>query len=109
PPSATIGDPGSYVSGSVSLTSTSSDPGGSGIASLAFEKSLAGAGTYTPVAATWNTTPADDELYDLRVVVIDNAGNVATSAPRTNVRVDNTAPVVSITSPAASSAVTGLV
>ena len=107
PPSASMSDPGAYVRGSVDFASTSSDPGGSGVASVAFEKSLAGVGTYTSVAATWNTTPADDGLYDLHIVVTDNAGNVATSAPRTNVRVDNTAPNVSITSPAASSNVTG--
>ncbi len=109
PPSATMGDPGAYVSATVSLTSTSSDPGGSGVANVAFEKSVAGVGTYGAVPASWVTTSADDGLYDFRVVVTDNAGNIATSAPRSNVRVDNTAPVVSITSPAATSDVTGTV
>src|SRR5439155_3446714 len=72
PPSDSMGDPGNYVRGSVTLTSTSSDPGGSGFASVAYEKSPAGVGSYSSVPATWNTTPAEDGLSDLRVAGTDN-------------------------------------
>ncbi|HZB22679.1 MAG TPA: Ig-like domain-containing protein, partial [Gaiellaceae bacterium] len=107
PPTATMDNPGPYLRGTINLTSTTGDAGGTGIASAAFEKSPAGAGTWTPVAASWNTTAGADGLYDLRVVAVDNAGNTTTSAAVTNVRVDNTAPSVTMDSPGA--AVSGTV
>ncbi len=113
PPSAGMSDPGSYLRGTVALASTSTDVGGSGVASVTFEVSVAGSGgPWTPISTLpWDTkTGADsvaDGLYDLHVVATDQAGNVATSAPVSNVRVDNTAPAVSVTAPAAGSAVTG--
>ena len=109
PPIATMDDPGAYLRGTVALTSGSSDPGGSGVASSVFQASPAGAGSYSGIAASWDTTGVGDGLYDLHVVVTDNAGNIATSAPRANVRVDNTAPTVSVTSPADNANVTGTV
>jgi len=66
-----------------------------GIATVTYQRSPPGAGTWTTVAAAWNTSAAPDGLYDLRVRVTDNAGNVATSAPVTNRRVDNSAPTLS--------------
>jgi hypothetical protein len=101
PPSASLTAPasGTYVGATVSLTASTSDAGGTGIATEVFEKSAAGAGSWSPVPASWVTAPADDGLYDLRVVATDNAGNVTTSTPATNVRVDNTPPDAVMDSP----------
>ena len=73
-PGATMNDPGPNLSGTVALTAGATDAG-SGVATVAFERSAAGAGAWTPVAASWNTTSVADGLYDLRVTVTDSAGN----------------------------------
>ena len=70
-----MNDPGAYLKGTVNLTSTTGDAG-SGVATVTYQRSPAGAGTWTDVSATWNTTSVADGLYDLRVRVTDNAGNV---------------------------------
>ena len=97
-PSATMNDPGAYLRGTVGLTSTANDTG-SGVATVTYQRSPAGAGTWTTASASWNTTGVADGLYDLRVVVTDNAGNSTTSASVVNRRVDNTAPTLSSSSP----------
>ena len=81
---------GANVRGTIALTSNSADAG-SGVATVQFQRSPAGAGTWTNQAASWNTTLQADGQYDLRVVTTDNAGNAFTSATVT-VRVDNTLP-----------------
>jgi hypothetical protein len=88
-PSATMNDPGAYLHGTVTLTSATSDSG-SGIASVTYQRSPAGAGSWTAVPASWNTRGTADGLYDLRVVVADKAGNTTASSPVTGRRVDNT-------------------
>ncbi|MGI8607415.1 MAG: Ig-like domain-containing protein [Gaiellaceae bacterium] len=98
-PTASMDDPGANLSGTVTLSSTASDPGGSGVASRAYEYSPAGAGTWSAIPAAFDTTAVSDGLYDLRVIVTDNAGNQSTSAAVVNRRVDNNAPTVSITAP----------
>src|SRR5438046_3261099 len=100
--------PGNYVHGTVALNSTSSDPGGSGVASSHFEISPDGT-TWTSIPASFDTTVATDGLYDFRVVAVDNAANTGTSTPLSNIRIDNTKPVVSVTSPAPSASVGGTV
>ncbi len=97
-PTATMNDPGANLRGTVNLTSTTGDAG-SGVATVTYQRSPAGAGTWTNVAATWNTTSVADGLYDLRVRVTDNAGNVTTSASVDDRRVDNTAPTLSSSAP----------
>ena len=87
------------VRGTIGLTSNSADAGGSGLATVQFQRSPIGAGTWTNQAASWDTTAQADGQYDLRVVTTDNAGNTFTSATIT-VRVDNTNPTGSITAPA---------
>ena len=62
----------------VALTSDSADAG-SGVATVQFQRSPAGAGTWTNQGATFDTTAVADGLYDLRVVTTDNAGNSFTS------------------------------
>src|SRR5262249_57555332 len=47
----------------------------------------------------WDTTGVADGVYQLRIVVRDVAGNTATSAAVTNVRVDNTPPTTSQNDP----------
>ena len=90
---------GANLRGTVALTSSSAD-GGSGVATVAFQRSPAGAGTWTNQAASWDTTVQADGQYDLRVVTTDNAGNAFTSAAIT-VRVDNTNPTGGVTGPPA--------
>ncbi|MGH3015577.1 MAG: PASTA domain-containing protein, partial [Gaiellaceae bacterium] len=103
-PGATMDDPGAYLRATVSLTSSTSDAG-SGVASVAYQRSAAGAGAWAPVAASWDTTSVADGLYDLRVVVTDNAGNSTTSATVGDRRVDNTMPSLSSSGPADGSTV----
>ena len=101
-PTGTVTSPAdsAAIRGTVALTSNSADAGGSGVDTVQFQRSPAGAGTWTNQAASWNTTAQTDGQYDLRVVTTDNAGNAFTSAAIT-VRVDNTNPTGSVTAPAA--------
>lgn len=99
PPSATLNDPGAYLRGTVTLTSTTSDAG-SGVASVSYQRSPAGGGSWTAIPAAWNTTGVADGLYDLRAVVTDNAGNSTASAAVTGRRVDNTKPSLASSTPA---------
>ena len=88
---------GANVRGTIALTSNSADAG-SGVATVQFQRSPAGAGTWTNQAPSFDTTGVADGLYDLRVTTTDNAGNASTSATIT-IRVDNTLPTGSITAP----------
>jgi hypothetical protein len=104
-PSATTTDPGSPLTGTVTVAGTAAD-GGSGLASVTHEyRSTAGAWTTlctqatSPISCAWNTTSLADGLYDLRTVATDLAGNQTISAPVYNRRVDNTAPTVTLTDP----------
>ena len=98
-PGATMNDPGAYLRGTVSLTANATDAG-SGVDTVSFQRSPAGAGAWSAVGASWNTTAVADGLYDLRVIVTDNAGNSTTSAPVTDRRVDNTRPSLTGSTPA---------
>ncbi|MDQ3178645.1 MAG: Ig-like domain-containing protein, partial [Actinomycetota bacterium] len=91
---------GADIGGTVALTSNSADAGGSGVATVVFQRSPQGANTWTNQAASWNTALAatPDGDYDLRVVTTDNAGNSFTSGTIT-VTVDNTAPTLSVVAP----------
>ena len=71
----------------------------SGVATVQFQRSPAGAGTWTNQAASLDTTTVADGQYDLRVITTDNAGNAFTSATIT-IRVDNTLPTGTVTAPA---------
>jgi Bacterial Ig domain len=100
-PTVSLTDPGAYLRLTVTLNATASD-GGSGVANVAFERSPAGAGTWTnictdttsPYSCSFNTTTVTDGSYDLRAVATDNAGNTATSTV-TSRTIDNTAPTAS--------------
>jgi hypothetical protein len=98
-PSVSLADPGSPVRATVTLNPSANDGSGSGIASLIVQRSPAGAGTWTTIGTSWNTTGLTDGTYDLRARATDNAGNIADSALRTVV-VDNTAPALVSSDPA---------
>ena len=106
PPTGNVTAPSAAanVRGTVSVTSNSADSG-SGVASAQFQRSPNGANTWTtigaadttsPYSVSWDTTTVLDGLYDLRVITTDNVGNAFTSPVVAGVRVDNTAPSLSL-------------
>src|SRR5207244_1325097 len=109
PPAASSVAPAPYVRGTICLFADSTDSGGSGIVTTQFQVSPAGAGSWSDIGASFDTTSASDGLYDFHVIVVDRAGNVGTSAAVQNIRVDNTKPDVTLTSPAASASIRGTV
>ena len=106
-PSGSGADPGTYLRGIANLTysTTAGD-----VSSVQFQFSPAGAGAWSnvggadispPYEAAWNTALVADGPYDLRVVVTDTTGNVATTLlPGLPKTVDNTAPAGSVIAPA---------
>ncbi len=98
-PNVSLADPGSPLRGTVTLSPSADDGSGSGVASLIVQRSPAGAGIWTTIATSWNTTGVADGSYDLRARATDNAGNPANSPVRT-VTVDNTAPSLTSSVPA---------
>jgi hypothetical protein len=108
PSGVTLGDPGSPLRGTVTLSGTASDSG-SGVATVRMQVAPAGSGNWTtictastsPYACAFDTTSVADGLYDVREVATDVAGNVATSAAVANRRIDNTGPSVSVNDPGA--------
>ena len=103
-PNATMNDPstaGGYVRGTITLTSSTSDPNGSngsGIASVAYEYSTDGGSTWDAASSTLNTTTLPDGSLKLPVIATDNAGNVTTSGAVTDT-IDNTKPVTTDDAP----------
>jgi Bacterial Ig domain len=101
-PTVSLADPGTYLTGSKTLTATGSD--GNGLASLAIEYRPAGgswttlcSGATSPRSCSLNTATLAEGSYELRARATDNAGNVKDAA-LTRV-VDNTAPTGSIPAP----------
>ena len=103
PPTATMNDPGANLRLTVALTSVETDPGASpsGIASVEYQYSVADADTWVTAPAAWDTTTVTDGLYDLRVVVTDNAGNETQAAAVEDRRIDNSPPATAIDDPGA--------
>jgi hypothetical protein len=95
-PTVALADPGSPIRGLVTLTATATDP--AGVQSVVFERSPAGAGTWTTIctdntaaySCSFNTTTLNG-TFDLRARAIDNAGHSNTSVVAARV-IDNTAP-----------------
>ena len=110
PPVPTLDDPGANLAGTVTLTASSQPD----TTQVVFERSPAGAGTWTPIGSDvtapfstdLDTSALPDGSYDLRVVATDGGGFNGTSSLRT-VRVDNTAPTVSVSDPASGAIVGG--
>ena len=98
-PLVSLSDPGSPLSGTVTLNATASDTGGSGVANVRFQRSPAGGATWTDLCTDttaaytcgFNTTTVPDALYDLRALATDNAGNAAGSTIASR-RIDNLVP-----------------
>src|SRR6185437_11085727 len=103
-PSVTLADPGTPIAGVVGLSANASDPS-TGVQQVVFERSPAGASTWTtigtdtsaPYAANWNTGAVADGLYDLRAVATDTLGHTTADVVASR-RVDNTAPDTAIDS-----------
>jgi chitinase len=93
-PVVTLADPGTPMFGTVTLSATATD--GGGIASVAIERSPAGANTWTTIctdatssySCAFNTTAVAQGNYDLRARATDNAGRTTTSAVVANRAVD---------------------
>ncbi|TML88547.1 MAG: hypothetical protein E6G09_01940, partial [Actinobacteria bacterium] len=110
-PRPTLADPGQYLNGTVSL-SASSDPD---TTQVDFERRPAGGGSWvtiasdttTPWGTALDTTSLADGLYDFRAVATDQTGHTGTSPIRSNLRVDNTLPAGSLTTPASGATVGG--
>jgi Big-like domain-containing protein len=104
-PAVTLTDPGSPLSGPVTLTAAATDAG-SGVATVKLEVAPAGTTTWTtvctdataPYSCSLSTTTLADGLYDLHAIATDAAGNAATSTV-TSRRVDNNGPTLSLTDP----------
>ncbi|GGO84170.1 hypothetical protein GCM10011584_01090 [Nocardioides phosphati] len=93
--SVSVEDPGSYLTGTVTVAATASSTGG--IVNVRIQRSPAGTGTWTdlctdttaPYSCSWDTTAVADGLYDLRAVALDGRAATTISALVTGRRVDN--------------------
>jgi glucose/arabinose dehydrogenase len=98
----------SWVTGTVSILATAADDTAvAGVEFFVNEVSLGAPDTTLPYSASWNTTALSGAQI-LTARATDAAGNATLSAPVT-VNVDNVAPTISITAPAASASVSGTV
>lgn len=107
-PAATMIDPGSPLSGVVTLAAEASDAD-SGVATVTIQRSSAGKSSWSDVctatAAPYNcrfdTRTVVEGLYDLRAIATDAAGNLAVSGTVANRRIDNTISSISLEDPGA--------
>jgi hypothetical protein len=104
-PSVTLGDPGTLVHGVLPLSATSVS---ARVASVAFERRATGGAwtrialdTSAPWAADFDTKQVADGGYDLRAVALDSTGNVLATHAREGIKIDNTAPTLVSSKPAA--------
>lgn len=107
-PAASLTAPAAVLTGTVTVAGTASDTGGSGLPSVKFQYSPAGAGAWTdictdttsPYSCPFATSAVTDGLYDVRLLATDGAGN-ATASVSTNRRIDNNAPTTTLSDPGA--------
>jgi hypothetical protein len=107
-PTATMVDPGSPLSGVVTLTADAADAD-SGVAAVTIQRSPAGKATWTdvctataaPYSCRFDTRTVAEGLYDLRATATDTAGNVTVSSAVGNRRIDNTVSSISLEDPGA--------
>ncbi len=112
PPSVSITSPaaGAAVSGVVSVSASASD--NVGVASVEFKADgvSLGVDSTAPYAASWDSRQTANGQHTLTTIARDAAGNTASASTTVNVsNTDTTPPSVSITSPAAGAAVSGIV
>ena len=104
-PSVTLGDPGALVRGVLPLSAISA---GVRIASVAFERRTAEGAwtrialdTTAPWSADFDTKQVGDGAYDLRALGLDANGTVIAMHAREGIQIDNTAPTLVSSKPAA--------
>jgi hypothetical protein len=73
---------GATLTGSVKVTASASDVGGSGIARVTFylDGTLLATGTQAPYSTQWNTKKSGKGQHRLTAIAQDNAGNTTTSS-----------------------------
>ncbi len=108
PPTVSLTAPAAYalVRGSFTATATASDNAGTPRVEFLVNGAVAATDTTSPYSAPINSAPYPDGPLTLAARAVDGANNKKTSASIT-VYVDNTPPVVAITSPAPGSTVSG--
>jgi hypothetical protein len=111
PPTVSVGAPANnaLLRGSTAVSANAAD--NVGVVGVQFKLDGANLGaedTTFPYALTWNTMGAGNGTHTLTAVARDAAGNTA-AATSVTVAVDNAAPTVSLTAPAAGAAVRRLV
>jgi hypothetical protein len=97
----TLGDPGTPLSGTKTLTASASSE--RGIDHVTFQSAPAGTSTWTdictasaaPYTCTWSTAGVADGSRDVRAVAVDQAGYQRVAAVTARL-VDNTAPTVAV-------------
>lgn len=107
-PAVTMTDPGSPLSGTVTLAASASDAD-SGMATVVIQYAPSGGSTWTtactltgaPYSCRFSTTALARGAYSFRAIATDVAGNTTTSASVTNRQVDNTISSVSLADPGA--------
>jgi hypothetical protein len=107
-PSVALNPIATDVRGALALGAVAAD-GGSGVAAVRIERSLAGQNAWTavctdtssPYGCSLDTTALANDIYDFRAVAQDVLGNSTVSALLTGVQVDNAVPIgVAVTAPA---------
>ncbi|MCM0083376.1 Ig-like domain-containing protein [Geomonas sp. Red32] len=110
-PTASISSPaaGATVSGTVSIGASASDNVGVTKVELYVDGALAASDTASPYSFSWASSAVANGSHTLLVKAYDAAGNVGQGSISVNVQniSDTTAPVVSISSPATGSTVSG--
>lgn len=108
-PTGSLDPIASPISGVITLTASTADDAGSGVASVVFQRATAGTTTFTTICTDidlpWNcsfdSTTVADGLYDFRGIVTDVAGNTFTTATVRNRIVSNVVSSVSVNDPGA--------
>ncbi|MBU5638110.1 fibronectin type III domain-containing protein [Geomonas sp. Red69] len=98
------------VSGSVSIAASATDNVGVSRVDFYVNNALLGSTNMAPYTYNWNTKTVANGVYNITAKAYDAAGNIGQSQITTvNVFNDVTAPVVTLTSPAGGSTVSGTV
>jgi hypothetical protein len=111
PPVVTLTSPaaGAMISGTTAIAANASD--NIGVAGVQFRVDGANVGaedTTAPYSVPWNTASAAGGAHTVTAIARDAAGNVTTAAA-VAVTVDNAAPAVVVTAPAAGSTIAGTI
>jgi len=105
-PSVTMVDPGTTLSGVVTLAAEAGDED-SGVASVTIQRSPTGKGSWSeicsvsaaPYSCRFDTRTVAEGSYDFRALAVDVAGNSKTSSTVSNRKIDNTISSISLEDP----------